>query len=228
MIIEFCSPPGSGKSTVFNAVLELVNPGETKFHLAREMRKLDAKTLQLKKSLAARIPLLARRTKQYCNSHCFYDVDRYLKTLLRDVYYVTHWRKRAGQRPVLFDEAIAQRFLSLCMRSQRAPEALLPSYRELTPKLDAIVTLTVPSELALARMRGRDRGPPPFMSRMSDEEILRLVNICNEAQAVLIDRVEQEGTVVIRCDGREAPGVSAAKVAAFLAQHASGEGAQAH
>jgi hypothetical protein len=228
MIVEFCSPPGSGKSTVFDAVLDLVNPREAKYHLAREMRKLDAKALQLKKSLTARIPLFARQTKQYCNSHCFYDVDRYLKTLLRDIYYVSHWRKHAGQRPVLFDEAIAQRFLSLCMRSRRAPEALLPSYRELTPRLDAIVSLTVPSELALARMRSRDRGPPPFMSRMSDEEILRLVNICNEAQDVLIDRVERDGTVVIRCDGRDAPGISAAKVAAFLSQHTPGGGAQAH
>jgi hypothetical protein len=212
MLIEFCSPPGAGKTWVYRALLKARSTERIECDFASDMRRLDARALRLKRSIALRVPMVQRQLKHYCGSKCRFGAGRLMRALLRDIQHVTWWQTHGGGRPVLFDEAIGQRFLSLCMRSSEAPEALLPSYLQLTPGLDAIVTVDVPVEKALTRMRDRSEGTPLFMSRMSDEETLRTLQISERACSAFVQHAERRGAMVIRCNGEEPPQVSARKI----------------
>lgn len=148
----------------------------------------------------------------FCQAHCNIDKKEFSRLLIKNLVQFTYWRNKQPDNIVFFDESISHQFLRLCVRSNSSPEFLLEPFLELMPRMDMIVTLSVPVELSYERIKRRDADKIHFFGGRPLDETPRLLEIINRACELLIEGAEQRGIRVLRCDGQAAPEENARKI----------------
>jgi hypothetical protein len=205
MLVEFCAPPGSGKTTVARAWSNAVQKSGATIHHAKDLPFLARKMLVARTSLRKGRALPEDSLERYCDSHCSADRDGYRHKLIKDLAQFAYWRDKRPLGAVLFDESICQQFLLLCMRSNTSPASMVETYLRLMPRMDVVVTLAVPPEQSFTRIWQRNPHDPYFFGGKSRDETLWLLQAANKARDLLLEGAERRGITVIRCDGLLAP-----------------------
>jgi hypothetical protein len=148
----------------------------------------------------------------FCQAHCHIDTKEFSRLLIKNIVQFTYWQNKQRDNIVFFDESISHQFLRLCVRSNSAPELLLEPYLELMPRMDMIVTLSVPVEIAYERIKQRDAEKTYFFGGRLLEEAPRMLTIFHRACELLMEGAEQRGIRVLRCDGQAAPEENARRI----------------
>lgn len=92
------------------------------------------------------------------------------------------------------------------------------------PRVDAIVTLSVPIQVSFARIEKRDTAKTAFYGNRPLEEVPNLLKIIDLACQLLMEGAERQGIHVIRCDGQALPEKNVQKITEALGvAHACGE-----
>lgn len=212
MLVEFCAPSGSGKTTVVKAWMRAAERSGTAIRRARDLPFLARKMLVLQAQWHKSRPSPEGSLEHFCDTHCEADREANRGKLIKDLLQFAYWRGRQPRTPLLFDESVCHHFLRLCMRSSAPPAALVDTYLRLMPRPDVIVTLSVPPELSFARIWKRAPENLYFFRGKSRDEALRLLRAANEARDLLLAGAERMGIPVIRCDGQLAPEINVRRI----------------
>ncbi len=205
MLVEFCAPPGSGKTTVSKAWCRATLASGVKVQRAKHLPFFARKKLVIQAHLRKRRVFPENSLEHFCKLHCHADREGFSGKLIKDLVQYAYWQDRSVKSVVLFDESVSQQFLLFSMRSEADLEALVEPYLQRMPRMDVIATLTVPPEVSFARIWQREPEGPYFFGDKSREETLRLLRRANRACDLLLKGAERMGIKVIRCNGEARP-----------------------
>jgi thymidylate kinase len=212
LLIEFCAPSGSGKTTLIKAWRRSAEASGIKVQRVSDLSSLARRRLIVEAFFRKRRRYDLNSFEGFCRAHCNIDTKDFFRIFIKNLVQFTYWRNKQPDNIVFFDESISHQFLRLCVRSNSSPEFLVEPYLKLMPRMDMIVTLSVPVEIAYERIKRRDAGKTYFFGGRQLDEAPRLLKVFDRACELLMEGAEQRGIRVLRCDGQASPEDNARKI----------------
>jgi thymidylate kinase len=217
LLIEFCAPSGSGKTTVMRAWRRAAEASGVKVRGFKDLSFLARRKLIAQAFLRKHRSFPENSFEAFCRDHCDLDMVEFSRLLIKNLVQYAHWRREDSDGIVLFDEFVTHQFLRLCARSHSRPEALLEGYLQRMPRVDAVVTLSVPIEVSFARIEKRDAAKTVFFGDRPLEQVPEVLKRVNRACDLITEGAERAGIHVIRCDGQAAPEDNVRRITEALA-----------
>ncbi|MCC6457179.1 MAG: AAA family ATPase [Caldilineaceae bacterium] len=217
MIIEFVGLPGSGKTTLYDKVLDKLAPYANVLSstAVRERCVRGQPGLPWAK-LTAHLNTLTTFRMIYLSGllHIWRGyrpladkiaaTKRFAVTL--DNYAYLH-RQGSSSEWVIFDEGIAQRAFMVMVDAEKAiPRHAIQQYALAMPKPDVLIYLAMPPRVAAERVRERPRGITKRLRGLSSD---RLTGVMQEAQEMLdalvtcLEVASENAITVVRLDAND-------------------------
>lgn len=188
MILEFAGIPGSGKSTHAARLIDVLCAGGYPARSGTAASYGDRPGGQVRRIVRAyrkgtqlwtyRGLWVVSLSALAASNRPVRDRILTLRRLAKDL----DGHRDAAARPEIsvFDEGIVQRAFSLFVDGSAAPERLVRSFVSTAPAPDLLILMSVEPAAAVLRLRGRERGLSPRISRLKPSHQLTALHDADE------------------------------------------------